>query len=149
MFVGEGTHRPVLEAAVAELGLADTVRLHGRELDARRLYGAFDVFAHASETEGAPTVVMEAAAAALPVVATRAGGTGEVIVDGDSGLLVPVNDEAAFSAALLRLARDPELRARLGASARRRVAAEFGLDRMVAEYAALYEELAERKGVRR
>ena len=149
VFVGEGTHRPVLEALVAELGLADIVRLHGRELDARRLYGAFDVFAHASETEGAPNAVIEAAAAALPIVATRAGGTDEVVEDGESGLLVPVDDEAAFAAALARLATDPELRAHLGAAARQRAATVFGMDRMVAEFAALYEELAESKGVRR
>ena len=149
VFVGEGTHRPVIEALVAELGVGDIVRLHGRELDARRLYGAFDIFAHASETEGAPNAVIEAAAAGLPILATRAGGTCDVVEDGDSGLLVPVGDEVAFSAALLQLAGDPELRARLGAAARQRVAANFSMDRMVAEFAALYEELAERKGVRR
>jgi glycosyltransferase involved in cell wall biosynthesis len=149
VFVGEGTHRPVIEALVAELGVGDIVRLHGRELDARRLYGAFDVFAHASETEGAPNAVIEAAAAGLPILATRAGGTCDVVDDGESGLLVPVGDEAAFSAGLSRLAGDPALRARLGAAARQRVAAAFSMDRMVAEYAALYEELAERKGLRR
>ena len=134
---------------MAELGASDIVRLHGRELDARRLYGAFDIFAHASETEGGPNAVMEAAAAALPIVATRAGGTDEVVEDGVSGLLVPVDDEAAFSAALLRLATDPTLCALLSAAARQRAATVFGMDRMVAEFAALYEELAERKGVRR
>jgi glycosyltransferase involved in cell wall biosynthesis len=92
---------------------------------------------------------MEAAAAARPIVATRAGGTAEVIVDGESGLLVPVGDTAGFGAALRRLVRDPELGARLAAAARLRAADLFGMDRMVAEFAAMYEELAERKGVRR
>ncbi len=149
VLVGEGPHRPVLEALVAELGVSDTVRLNGRDVDARRLYCAFDVLAHASETEGSPNAVIEAAAAGLPIVATRAGGTSEAIVDGESGLLVPVGAEAEFSAALLRLATDPALCARLGNAARRRAATVFGMDRMVAEFAALYEELAERKGVRR
>jgi glycosyltransferase involved in cell wall biosynthesis len=149
VLVGEGTHRPVLEALVAELGLAGIVRLHGRELDARRLYGAFDIYAHASESEGGPNAVIEAAAAGLPIVATRAGGTAEAIEDGMSGLLVPVNDAAAFEAALRRLAGDPRLGAELGAAARKRAATVFGMDRMVAEFAALYEELADRKGVRR
>ena len=149
VLVGEGPHRPVLGALVAELGAADIVRLHGRDLDARRLYGAFDLFAHASETEGGPNAVVEAAAAALPIVATATGGTVEAIEDGVSGLLVPVNDEAAFSAALGRLIGDPELRVRLGPAARQRAATVFGMDRMVAEFGALYEELAERKGVRR
>jgi glycosyltransferase involved in cell wall biosynthesis len=149
VIVGEGTNRPALEALIAELGLADVVRLHGRELDARRLYRAFDIFAHGSETEGGPNVTLEAAAAALPIVATRAGGTQEAVSDGETGLLVDVGDAAAFGAALLRLARDPELRARFGVAGQRRMTAEFGIDRLAAEYAALYEELAERKGVRR
>jgi glycosyltransferase involved in cell wall biosynthesis len=149
VLVGEGPHRPVLEALVAELGLTDVVHFHGRDLDARRLYGAFDIFAHASESEGSPNAVIEAAAAGRPIVATRAGGTVEVVVDGESGLLVPVGDEAGLAAALLRLAKDPELRARLGAAARERAATVFGMDRLVAEFAAMYEELAERKGVRR
>jgi glycosyltransferase involved in cell wall biosynthesis len=149
VLVGEGTHRPVLEALIAELGVGDIVRLHGRELDARRLYGAFDVFAHASETEGLPNAVIEAAAAALPIVATRAGGTAETVEDGVSGVLVPVDDEAAFSAALRRLAGDRGLRKQLGTAARQRAASIFGMDRMVAEFAALYEEFAARKGIRR
>jgi glycosyltransferase involved in cell wall biosynthesis len=147
--VGDGPHRPVLEALVTELGLAEVVRFHGRDPDARRLYGAFDLYAHASESEGSPNAVIEAAAAALPIVATRAGGTAEAIDDGESGLLIEIGDGAALGAALARLASDPDLRARLGAAARRRVASVFGMDRMVAEFAALYEELAARKGVRR
>jgi glycosyltransferase involved in cell wall biosynthesis len=149
VLVGEGSHRAVIEALVAELSLADVVRLHGLDLDARRLYGAFDIYAHASETEGCPNAVIEASAAARPIVATSAGGTVEAVEDGVSGLLVPVGDEAAFAAAMLRLAQDGDLRAALGAAARQRAATVFGMDRMVAEFAALYEELAERKGVRR
>jgi glycosyltransferase involved in cell wall biosynthesis len=149
VLVGEGNHRPVVEALVVELGVGDIVRLHGRELDATRLYGAFDIYAHPSETEGGPNAVLEAAAAARAITATRAGGTVEAVTDGVNGLLVPINDEAAFSAALLRLARDPALRTRLGEAAREKAATVFGMDRMVAEFAALYEELTERKGIRR
>jgi glycosyltransferase involved in cell wall biosynthesis len=149
VLVGDGPHRPVLEALASRLEVTDIVHFHGRDLDARRLYGAFDVFAHVSETEGGPNVVVEAAAAALPIVATCAGGTGELVADGESGLLVAIDDQAALEAALLRLAQDPGLGARLGAAARQRAATVFGMDRMVAEFASMYEELAERKGVRR
>jgi glycosyltransferase involved in cell wall biosynthesis len=149
VLVGEGFLRPVLERMIAELGLGGVVRLHGREPDARRLFGAFDIVAHASESEGLPNVLLEAAAAGRPIVATAAGGTAEVVVSGESGLIVPVGDEEGFARELLRLANDPALRARLGSAARERAATVFGMDRFVAETAALYEELATSKGVRR
>jgi glycosyltransferase involved in cell wall biosynthesis len=149
VLVGEGELRPALEALIAELGLGDIVRLHGRELDATRLYGAFDILAHASESEGGPNAVIEAAAASLPIVATRAGGTVEVIEDGVSGLLVPVNDEAAFGEALAGLIAEPDLRVRLGAAARDRAERVFNLEQYVARTAALYEELAAGKRLRR
>jgi glycosyltransferase involved in cell wall biosynthesis len=149
VLVGEGTLRPVLEAMIADLGLSEIVRLHGREPDARRLYGAFDIVAHASESEGLPNVLLEAAAAGRAIVATAAGGSAEVVMAGESGLLVPVGDEDGFAREMLRLVEDPALRERLGAAARERAATVFGMDRFVAQTAALYEELAERKGVRR
>jgi glycosyltransferase involved in cell wall biosynthesis len=149
VLVGEGGLRPELERLIAELNLGGVALLHGREPDARRLYGAFDIAAHASETEGSPNAVVEAAAAGLPIVATRAGGTGEIFVDGESGSLVAVGDDEALARELRMLAEDPDLRRRYGTKARERVSTVFGMDRLVAEYAALYEELAERKGVRR
>jgi glycosyltransferase involved in cell wall biosynthesis len=149
VLVGEGSLRPTLEAMIAESGLAGIICLHGREPDARRLYGAFDIFAHASESEGMPNVILEAAAAGLPIVATPAGGTPEAVIDGETGLLVPIGDEDALASGLHRLVLDSALSKRLGAAGRKRVAAVFGVDRFVAETAALYEELAERKGIRR
>jgi glycosyltransferase involved in cell wall biosynthesis len=149
VLVGEGSLRPELERMIGELGLSATVRLHGREPDARRLYGAFDVVAHVSESEGLPNVLLEAAAAGRAIVATPAGGSAEVIVDGESGMLVPIGDAVALAQTIRRLALDPALRERLGAAARERAASVFGMDRFVAETAALYEELAARKGVRR
>lgn len=149
VLVGEGALRPELERMIHELGLAETVHLHGREPDARRLYGAFDVVAHVSESEGLPNVLLEAAAAGRAIVATPAGGSAEVIVDAESGLFVPIGDDAALAQALRTLAGDARLREGLGAAARERAATVFGMDRFVAETAALYEEMAERKGVRR
>jgi glycosyltransferase involved in cell wall biosynthesis len=149
VLIGEGPERPQLERMIAELGLSEVVRLHGREPDARRLYGAFDMVAHASESEGLPNVLLEAAAAGRAIVATAAGGSSEVVLAGESGLIVPVGDEDGFAREMLRLVQDPALRERLGAAARERAATVFGMDRFVAQTAALYEELAERKGVRR
>jgi glycosyltransferase involved in cell wall biosynthesis len=145
--IGEGLERPALEARIAALGLAGRVVLAGSVPDARTLYGAFDLVVHASEAEGLPNAVLEAAAAGRAIVATAAGGTGEIVTDGLTGLLVPIGDGDALAAGIVRLARDPALRAALGAAARERAARDFGMDRFVAETVALYEELAVRRGL--
>lgn len=149
IIVGEGPLRAELVRLVDKLGLHDVVRLHGTEPDARDIVGAFDIAAQASEAEGLPNAILEAAAAGLPIVATDAGGTAEVLDGGRTGILVPIGDEAAMAEAILRLAADSDLRQRLGADARAFVQTVFGVDRFVAETAALYEELAAAKGIRR
>ncbi|HET7028763.1 MAG TPA: glycosyltransferase [Candidatus Limnocylindrales bacterium] len=146
VLVGEGPERPALEALVASLGLSGRVRLVGLVEDARALYPAFDVVVSASSAEGLPNAVLEAAASGLAIVATDAGGTREVITDGDSGRLVGVDDDDALAAALRQLVRDPQARRMLGAAARQRAARDYGVDRFAAETAALYEELARAKG---
>ena len=82
----------------------------GRRMDVPKLVHAFDVFALSSKTEGLPLVVPEAMAAGLPIVTTAVGGLPSVVDEGDTGLLVPV-DERAFGAALGRLERRPRARA--------------------------------------
>ena len=149
VLIGDGPLGPALEAQAASLGAGSIVRVNGPEPDARRLVEAFDLVVSASAAEGLPNALLEAAAAGRPIAATAAGGTVEIVEDGRTGLLVPLGDEAALAAAVRRLAAEPELRARLGAAAQAHVAATFGMDRMVAEYAALYEELADRRGLRR
>lgn len=140
--IGEGPMRPDIERRIETLGLGDRVRVHGAVPDARPLYWAFDLVVQASRSEGVPNVLLEAAAAESAIVATAAGGSGEVITDGETGLLVPIEDQHALSDAILRAVRDAELRSRLGANARRHAAAVFGMDRFVSEWLETYEELA-------
>jgi glycosyltransferase involved in cell wall biosynthesis len=149
VLVGEGETRVALERQIGSLGLESVIRLHGPLPDAREAYGAFDIVAQASRSEGLPNVLLEAAAAGRAIVATAAGGSGEVVVDGDTGLLIPIEDVAALTAALRRLVEDGELRQRLGAAARLHVEETFGMGRFVREYGDLYEEMAALKGVRR
>jgi glycosyltransferase involved in cell wall biosynthesis len=125
------------------------VRIHGAEPDPLPLYAAFDLVVQASVREGLPNVLLEAGAAARPIVATAAGGSGEVVVDGVTGLLVPVEDRAALTSAMRAAMDDEGLRNRLGAAARDLVASQYGMDRFVAEWATFYERIAEAKGVRR
>ena len=142
VLLGDGPLRTGIEHQVSSLGLETRVVITGQVADARPLYGAFDVVASASDAEGLPNAVLEAAAAGVAVAATDAGGTREVVLDGDTGLLVPVGDEQALGRALVRLLERPDERARLGAAARAHAAREFGVDRFVAETSALYEALA-------
>jgi glycosyltransferase involved in cell wall biosynthesis len=149
VLVGEGPTRPQIERQVACLGLSDRVRIHGREIDVRPIYGALDLVVQASSSEGLPNVLLEAAASSRPIVATDAGGTGEIVIDGITGLLVPVGDESGLARAIRRMVADPDLRQSLGAAARERMRTTFGVDRFVAEWAAYYEEMAARHGIDR
>lgn len=142
VLVGEGSLRSDLEKRIAGHGIGDRVALAGGVLDPRRLYYAFDIAVLASETEGLPNVLLEAAAAGRPLIATDAGASREIVIDGETGILVPIDHRGRMSAAINELAGDPELRSSYGAAARRRAESEFSVARCVTSFAALYEELA-------
>jgi glycosyltransferase involved in cell wall biosynthesis len=139
--VGEGDTRPQLERQIRDLGMVDRICLHGGVLDVEPLYGAFDIVVQGSLREGLPNVLLEAGAAGCAIVATSAGGSAEIVIDGRTGLLVPVADDDALVIALRCVATDPALRERLGAAARAHIETAFGMDRFVAEFASLYETL--------
>jgi glycosyltransferase involved in cell wall biosynthesis len=134
LFVGDGPHRSRLENRGAILA--------GTRRDIPEILAASDIVALPSRFgEGCPNALLEAMAAGKPVVAARTGGIPEVVVDGETGLLVPREDLNALRRALLRLAADPALRAKMGAAGRDRVEREFSVDRVVKSYEALYSEL--------
>ena len=145
IFVGDGAERAAVERQARDAGL-DRARFTGPVPDARTLYDGFDLVVSASDAEGLPNVLLEAAAAGRPIVATAAGGTPEIVIDGETGLLVPVGDLDGLGRALGRLLDDGDLAARLGGAAREHVARTFGLERFVTETAALYEEMVRRHG---
>jgi glycosyltransferase involved in cell wall biosynthesis len=147
VLVGDGFRRPVLERLASTLRVADRVHFVGSVPEATRLLPAFDMLVHASLAEGLPNAVLEAAAAGLAIIATPAGGTVEIVRDGETGLVVPSGDAAAVAAGIARLAESPELRRRLGAAARARASSTFGMDRFAREFADLYLELAARRGL--
>jgi len=122
--VGGGPELPALRARAAELGLGAAVTFLGELPDdeaVRREYLAADVFCLPSLQEGFGIVLLEAMAAGLPIVATRAAAIPEVVPDGEAGLLVPPSDPEALAEALDRLLSDPDLRRRLGEAGRRHV----------------------------
>jgi glycosyltransferase involved in cell wall biosynthesis len=108
----------------------------------KRLLPKSDVFVQSSLWEAMSIVVLEAMAAGRPMVITSVGENPHMIVDGESGLLVPPGDAAALAAALSRLLRDASLRAACGAAARARYALNFTTSHMTSAYEALYRELA-------
>jgi glycosyltransferase involved in cell wall biosynthesis len=117
------------------------LRLLGVVEDMPSLLRAVDLFVLPSASEGLSNALLEACASGLPVLASRVGGTEDVIVDGENGVLFPVDDQAALHDALQRLLRDDGLRTRLGASARATVEERYDLDVTARELLALYRQV--------
>ena len=138
--VGDGPERAALEARADAPDLVGSVHFVGERRDSAAVLPAFDVFALSSTSEGISLTLLEAASAGLPIVATRVGGTPEVVVDGETGCLVSPRDFAAFAAALGALARRPD-RAALGRAGRVRVERWFSVERMARAYQDLYAEV--------
>ena len=141
VLVGDGEDRPAVEALAAELGVADRCRLVGFQKSIRPWYASFDALLLTSANEGTPVVAIEALAAARPVVATRAGGTGTVVKNGESGYLEGIGDTTALADRLAMLAGDRELRERMGARGAEDVRARFAVGRMADEVEAVYRRL--------
>ncbi len=137
-----GAFQTELEREAERLGVRDRVEFAGFHDDVPALLDRLDVVALPSWTEGLPLTVLEAMAHARPVVATPVGGTPEVVVDGETGLLVPPRDPAALAGALRRLLEDPDFARRLGEAGRRRVAERFSLDAMTKRILMMYDEVA-------
>jgi len=147
ILAGDGPLRADLEAEAACLGLADRVRFLGIRRDRDTLFAAMDVFVLPSAWEGLSLALVEAMGAGRPAVATAVGGNPEVVADGRTGLLVPPGDPAALAGALARLATDQRERERLGAAAATAPRERFGIEKHVADIAAIYRQgLAERTG---
>jgi glycosyltransferase involved in cell wall biosynthesis len=126
-------------------GSDGVVQVLGARTDVPDLMGAADVVCLASDAEGVPMAILEAMALGRPVVATDVGGVSEAVNPGETGLLVPTNDEVALADALLQLVADPELRRRLGEKGQQRYRECFDIERMVEEYAQVFEEVLEAK----
>lgn len=137
---GDGELRAFLQALIDENGWNDRLALLGFRDDVPALLQAADVFALPSLDEGMPMILLETAAAGTPIVATPVGDVPTLILDGETGLVVPKGDVAALAAAIARLWNDPDLGVRLGASARERVRLEHSSDTMYVRYREVYRQ---------
>ena len=139
---GDGPQMVTLQHLVTGLGLDERVHFLGWQ-DAARLkeqYSAANLFLFPSRHEGMPNAVLEAMASGLPVVATRIAGSEELVVDGETGTLVPAENVDALREALRPLLLDESARTRMGRAARRRVEESFGWARVAQQYQEILEE---------
>jgi glycosyltransferase involved in cell wall biosynthesis len=139
VIVGDGPDRGTVDAEIRRLGLDGSVQLAGQRHDVPALLARSDVFVLSSRSEGLPVSVLEAMAAGLPVVASSVGGLAELVVDGESGMLVPPGDPESLASALRRLIDDHQLRQELGAAARARARASFDLGAFRRAHVDLYD----------
>ena len=143
---GEGSLRRNLNTKIRQLGIAGRCRLLGHRADMRDVYHAFDVFVQSSDSEGTPTVVVEAMAMQIPVVATDVGGTSELVQDGVHGLLVPPRNPAALAQAIEKTLDDRDATAGRVTAARARIEGELSFDARTQKLENIYLELAGHNG---
>jgi len=147
LLVGRGSLQGETEALSRDLGLEEAVRFLGVRDDVPRVMSAADGYVMSSAWEGMPMVLLEAGAAGLPIVATSVGGNREVVVEGQTGYLVPPRDHEALGAAMLRLeALSPEERRCMGARGHEHIRARYGLARVASSWEEIYRRVAARRG---
>lgn len=130
-----------LKRYVEEIGMSQNLHFLGGRGDVADLISIFDVAVLSSLSEGFSNVILEYMASSKPVVATEVGGNPEVIVHGETGLLVPPGDAHALSAAILTILENKEMALRLGAAGRKRIKDHFELNKMIRQYETLFEKV--------
>jgi len=143
VWAGRGSLREPLERKAERLGLAGMITFLGHVEDVRSLLACTDVLAMPSREEGMPRCVLEAMAMGVPCVATNVGGTPEVIVDGESGLVAEFGDLQGFGERLLKLVRDTALRRSIADAARQRVVERFSMELIAGKYLKLFDLVLE------
>lgn len=139
LIIGDGPIRQQLEQLAGEFGLGKMVRFLGTRSDIPELLSCMDIVVLSSKEEGLPLSILEAMAAAKPVVATDVGGVSTVVRPGETGLLVPAGDNEAMASALLSLLETPEKASQMGRNGRRLIEQNYDLEKTLSEYISLYE----------
>lgn len=145
VLIGEGPERAAIEELIHSLGIREIVHLAGERTQPPNLHGLFDVSVLCSTSEAFPNSVLEAMAAARPVVATDVGGTPDAIRQGTTGLLVPPSDSSRLAEAILRLYREPALRTKLGNAGCAAARSGYSAEAVLGQVEALYSTLASRR----
>jgi len=140
VLVGAGPEQSALERLATSVGIRDRVVFAGHTSSVARFYSIADVFVLPSHSEGSSNVLLEAMMARVPIVATSAGGNGEIVLGGHSGLLVPIGDSLAIANAIARLLQDPSLARQCVDSAYARAGSDFSVERYRARLLSFYDE---------
>jgi glycosyltransferase involved in cell wall biosynthesis len=143
VLVGAGPEYQTLMQLARSLGLVERVLFAGSHADVGPFYAAADVFALPSLTEGSSNVLLEAMAAKVPIVATRAGGNPEIIIHDETGLLVPIDDSQSLANAIARLLGEPNLASRFAEAAFDRVTREFSVEKYRSRLVGFYADALE------
>jgi sugar transferase (PEP-CTERM/EpsH1 system associated) len=141
VMVGDGPLRAEAQRILSEAGVADLAWLPGERHDVPDVLRGLDCFVLPSLAEGISNTILEAMASGLPVIATHVGGNPELLVDGDTGQLVPAGDPEAMATALIAYAKAPERAREAGRAGRSTVERRFSMEAMVAAYQGLYDRL--------
>lgn len=145
--VGEGELREQNEAMCRELGIAGRVDFLGYREDIPQILAQSDIVTLTSLKEGVPRALLEGMAMGLPVVATRITGNVDAVYDGQNGYTVEVDDATALADRFAELARDPDLRARMGRRGREIVERDFDEEAIIEALALLYRSMLLQKGI--
>jgi len=141
IMVGDGPLRAASQAILDKAGMADLAWLPGERQDVPDVMRGLDCFVLPSIAEGVSNTILEAMASGLPVIATAVGGNPELVVEGESGLLVPPSNPIELAAALIELADDPERARAMGKHGRQLVESNYSMGAMVRHYQQLYDRL--------
>lgn len=147
VIVGDGPLRPALERQAAELGISQRVLFTGWRRDVHKIYADLDALVISSDNEGTPVSAIEAMAAGCPVIATRVGGLSDLIVEAETGLLVPPRDAARLADAVLDLLKNSDMAEMIRRNAMTAARCRFGIARLIADMERLYGELLAAKGL--
>jgi len=139
--VGDGPLHAELQLLIEELKLTSNVFLLGRCIDMAGFYQSLDLLVSSSRHEGLPIALLEGMASGLPLVATAVGAVPSLVLDGETGRLVPANDVSELAKNILELLDTSELRRQYGEAARKRIETGFSAERMTSEYLNVYQHV--------
>lgn len=141
VILGDGGEREAHRQRAAVLGVSDKLLFAGYQPEVQRFYEAMDVSVLTSLSEGLSITILESMSHGLPVVATEVGGNPELVIDGETGLLVPPRRPQVFAEAVIRVLADSNLRESFGRAGRQRIEEHFSLHLVARRYEALYREV--------